>query len=432
MQTSLVETLALGYFKRRFGEQLVELQGSEIYRLRQLHRRVFLQFFTRLRVGQELLYIGGREQLGLFEDVGGVFRIVALVFLIYFLENIGQILRGDTLFGDSHHRAQHFLVERRLIILEEGADAVFHIDFALVGRRAFGVKAIYHDGEAGDFRSVHQRLAEVGHGVHVFAGRGVAVLQEVEYFAVFLLSRSIFCYPIGESLLLSLLAGNYVEAGKSLVHTDGVLPIVRAAGILRGILDTDGIAGRHRLGPDVLLDSAHFDTRFVAVLDALLNAPRREIAVRAAGETNCHRVVLLLIALERDFGNELRLVRLVVGAIFRRLVLSVGIDTEHGEVYRMPGPHPVVRIPTELTHGRRRGKHHAHIAEDIVSYQVILIVGIEGDDIRTLELIRPDGVAEHLTDRIGCRHTLSLIRIFLQLRHDAPGNINRLVQIADG
>ena len=432
MQTSLVETLALGYFKRRFGEQLVELQGSEIYRLRQLHRRVFLQFFTRLRVGQELLYIGGREQLGLFEDVGGIFRIVALVFLIYFLENIGQILRGDTFFGDSHHGTQHFLVECRLIIFEEGADAVFHIDFALVGRRAFGVKAIYHDGEAGDFRSVHQRLAEVGHGVHIFAGRGVTILQEVEYFAIFLLSRSIFCYPIGKSLLLSLLAGNYVEAGKSLVHTDGVLPIVRAAGILRGILDTDGIAGRHRLGPDVLLDSAHFDTRFVAVLDALLNAPRREVAVRAAGETDCHRVVLLLIALERNFGDELRLVRLVVGAIFRRLVLSVGIDTEHGEVYRVPRPHPVVRIPTELPHRRRRGKHHADIAEDIVGNQVILVIRVERNDISTLKLACPDGIAEHLPDGIGCCHTLRLIRIFLQLRHDASGYINRFIQVADG
>ncbi len=55
----------------------------------------------------------------------------------------------------------------------------------------------------------------------------------------------------------------------------------------------------------------------------------------------------------------------VVGRVSRGLVVLVGIDTEHREVARMAGPHPVVGIATELTDRGGRRTHKTHVRENL-------------------------------------------------------------------
>ena len=67
----------------------------------------------------------------------------------------------------------------------------------------------------------------------------------------------------------------------------------------------------------------------------------------------------------------------VFGIIGRAVGLGVGIDTEHGIVTRLAGPHPVVRFATVLTHRLGNGEHQAHIVEVAVGGAVVLVALIE-------------------------------------------------------
>ena len=68
----------------------------------------------------------------------------------------------------------------------------------------------------------------------------------------------------------------------------------------------------------------------------------------------------------------------IVRRIIRRTVLSVRIDTEYAEIARMTRPHPVVRIPPELTDRGRGSKYQADIIIITVNRQPELISRIVG------------------------------------------------------
>ena len=67
----------------------------------------------------------------------------------------------------------------------------------------------------------------------------------------------------------------------------------------------------------------------------------------------------------------------------------------------MAGPHPVVRIPTELTDRARRSEHHAHVTKYVIYDQEILVIVIERNHVGCLELTITHRVTNHTTDRIG-------------------------------
>ena len=54
-------------------------------------------------------------------------------------------------------------------------------------------------------------------------------------------------------------------------------PRIEVRGIKQGIFDTYGVASRHSLFPDALLDATHLDTGLITILDTLLHAPRTQI-----------------------------------------------------------------------------------------------------------------------------------------------------------
>ena len=73
----------------------------------------------------------------------------------------------------------------------------------------------------------------------------------------------------------------------------------------------------------------------------------------------------------------LRFQRSIACAIFSRLSVGICIDTEHGEVTGMTGPHPVICFSAKLTDRRRRSCHHTHIRVYFLIEHIEFISGIE-------------------------------------------------------
>ena len=67
------------------------------------------------------------------------------------------------------------------------------------------------------------------------------------------------------------------------------------------------------------------------------------------------------------------LVRHILRGIFGRRTVRSGVDAEHREVTRMPGPHPVIGIPSELADRTGRSPHQAHIPIHLLHKEQILV-----------------------------------------------------------
>ena len=178
--------------------------------------------------------------------------------------------------------------------------------------------------------------------------------------------------------LLFGLGAKDVVVDNGLVHADGVLPVVAASGKLVGILDADFVTLGHVLLQHVQVDGAHIYHGLVGGGHRLLHFALGEVAFGGAGEAHNHGIVALVQSLDGDGEVFGRLQGHVVGAVFGRLAVLVGIDAEHGEVARVARPHPVVRFAAELAHARRGCGYHAHVAVHFIINKVILVSGVEG------------------------------------------------------
>ena len=371
----------------------------------------------------------GRGEEGALEEVVGVALIVALVFLVDRLVDVRQEFGGHTLLDYAQHDGQHLTVELRLIVLVEVVQAAVDPVVDLFGRALLHVDAVDHARQADDLCAVDESLHEVGCRVGVLIRLRVALLEQLEHVAIARLTFGRLGDPCGEGGLFGPFAGDDVEVGQATVHTDGVLPIVGAAGILRGVLDAYGVAGLHGFAPDVLLEASHFDARLVRVLDALVDAPGGEVAVSATGEADGHRVILLAVTLEGDFGHVAGVIGLVVGAVVGRLIVGAGVDTEDGEVARVACPHPVVRIAAELTERRGRSEDESDVAEDVVDDEEVLVV-IEGQHLGVGELVALGyRVGDGAGDGVGCADALILVGDAFELWHDTVGEVDRLAEV---
>ena len=90
-----------------------------------------------------------------------------------------------------------------------------------------------------------------------------------------------------------------------------------------------------------------------------------------------HGVIALLDTLEgnlKGLGGNIRLVGRGVGG---RLVVSSGVDSEHGEVTSVTGPHPVVSLASEFSDRCRRSTDETDICVSLVNNQVPDILVIE-------------------------------------------------------
>ena len=88
-----------------------------------------------------------------------------------------------------------------------------------------------------------------------------------------------------------------MELLETTVHTDRVLPVVRALSILASVLDAGRLVSLHSALPDLLLDATRLEAGCVLILDTIDDTIRGEVTIGRAWETNGHRVVLLLVTL---------------------------------------------------------------------------------------------------------------------------------------
>ncbi len=202
-----------------------------------------------------------------------------------------------------------------------------------------------------------------------------------------LLGQGVLLGPALERLLLGLLLGLDVQTLQSARHADRVLPVVRRAGIFRGVLDTHLVAGIHIAAHDILTQAADIDTLRVVHLERLVDLVRGHVTLGRAREAHDHGEVTLAHAVERD----LQMARSLVGAVVLRVVggavVLVGIDAEYREVARVAGPHPVVGVAAELAYRRGGRAHKTYVAEDLHHKGEILVAAEEGQDLYAHALV---------------------------------------------
>ena len=152
-----------------------------------------------------------------------------------------------------------------------------------------------------------------------------------------------------------------------------LLPSVGYRCVLRGVLYAHGgilgLRSRDYVQP---LRAQRYLHR-VRHLGNILHGIRRDILLRRAGEPVYHGEVTLPDTARRDRKVTLRTVGDVILRIRGRAVIRIGIDAEDREVARMSRPHPVVGIAAELAYRRGRRTHKAHVAEDIIYEEELLV-----------------------------------------------------------
>ena len=94
--------------------------------------------------------------------------------------------------------------------------------------------------------------------------------------------------PLADLLLIGCLLADQPDAVDTLVHADGVLPVVRTVGILRVILDAYSLRSPHMTDHDILLYFTGLIHRLVHRIPTLLDAITRQITARAAGIADSH------------------------------------------------------------------------------------------------------------------------------------------------
>ena len=181
----------------------------------------------------------------------------------------------------------------------------------------------------------------------------------------------------GEAFLLFSLGGEHGVVHDSLVHANGVLPVVAATSELVGILDTGLVTLAHVLLQYVEVNGTHVDHGLVDGGHTLAHFALCEVTFGRTGEAHDHGIVTFVESLQRDRKVLRGLQGYIVSAVFGRLSVLVSIDAEHGEVACVAGPHPVVRLAAEFAYARRRSCHHAHVAIDLIIEKVILVSGVE-------------------------------------------------------
>ena len=144
----------------------------------------------------------------------------------------------------------------------------------------------------------HQVVILTGHR-HCLVYNGIYFFY---YTFVLRFTFSEFC----EFLLLFCLCTQYIIINDRFIHTDGVLPVIAAAGILVGILNTSFVAGSHHFFQYGEACATYSDTRLVLCFHTFLYFRYGEVTACASGETHDHGVITFFQSLDRNrqiFGS---------------------------------------------------------------------------------------------------------------------------------
>ncbi len=193
-----------------------------------------------------------------------------------------------------------------------------------------------------------------------------------QQFSVFLVAGRVrFCPSLKFCLLLSLLLRHIIAIHHGRLALI-VLVRVHQAGVRRSEGNAYGIAFVHGRFHQLGFDAHEGNAVFIAAIEGHLYCRGRQVAVGAAWVTHDHGIIPFFYALEGNRQVVLGFEGLVFSRIIGWFAVRPGIDAQQGKVARMPGPHPVVGIKSELTHRAGRSTHEAHVAVDFIDKQVIL------------------------------------------------------------
>ena len=223
------------------------------------------------------------------------------------------------------------------------------------------------------------------HGICAFAVQVYGVLPAgkfAEQFTQFQRNAFIFgsfC-PGFETLLISFL----LLLGAVLHQTGGfslpLLPGIGHIGVLCRIAYTYVLGLSHMLLLDVQPERPERNLLRVGNPCDLPDLSRMDVLPGLARETVDESEIPLVHAFVIDPEEPFRAVWTVALAVRGRIVLRVGIYTEHREIAGVTRPHPVVRIPAELSYGRRRRPDETDVVILAIDEQIIAVSVKHGFD----------------------------------------------------
>ena len=291
------QTFAPIYLHRRFLHLHIQLESLRDQVDTQTDGRVVEQLIGRVAL-KEALQATRSSQLGM-----GIKRIdkspvIASVLRGNGVVNFGQVGRIDLRAVFFQHGCKYFLIDIDIQIL-----VCFH-NLLQVGHYdvTFAFEVEVQDGESllHQFRTVQKgfhkvRLCPV-HLASVLIGKFQVgkQLQQVGTFIGRLLN------PAAQFLLHGTLLLQYLQLADGTVHANAVFPVVGALVVFRSILDTDGIVAVHFALPDGLLYPPYVNLGLVGSLRHLLDAIRRQVALRTARIAQRHAEGAFAITVERN------------------------------------------------------------------------------------------------------------------------------------
>ena len=312
-------------------------------------------------VGEQLVHGRGIEADGACKDIVGVCLFAAPEEAV----DGGIAGRPEGLVGyllpivaeQCRHRR---FVELRVVVLEERLHAAAHRG----GLRAVGILGhrVEHAGQAVELDAPHERLEEEARGIDIGTPAAVGLLKVGEHLAEAFRQVGTAPVPLAHPGLQLLLLRDDAQIGNCLVHAYAVLPVIAAACPFAGVLDAHGTVGIHEAFPHLLLLAAHLYGTDVSGIHTLVNAPRAQVAARAARIAYRHAEIAAREAVAGYACEVPAAQRHVLGAVVGRIAVLVGIDAEHAEVARLARPHPVVGVAPELAQRLRSGEDEAYVA----------------------------------------------------------------------
>ncbi len=153
----------------------------------------------------------------------------------------------------------------------------------------------------------------------------------------------------------------YIVVDDCPVHSDRIFPVVTGTGIFVCILDADFITCIHHFLQYSQTGTADTDTRVVFRFHAFFYFRYGQITACTSGESHNHCIISFFQTFERDRQMFFCFQRSIVCAVFCRFSVSIRINTEHGEITGVTGPHPVIRFATELTDRGGGSGNHTYI-----------------------------------------------------------------------
>ena len=219
---------------------------------------------------QFALFVHLLHQQTLVPEVVGILLIIASKLGLYVVEEGGQRLFVNVLGIVFQQGGHHFAVEGGIPGVGIVAGHYHQLLALLHGLGIFLYALANVEGTCGELVGATEGFVEEHEVFHHLFTVGVQLAQVLDVELAFEVARRVLILLYAS--LVSLLHLHDAYRVDTLVHTDRVLPVVRALCILRVVLDTHGLAGTHVAQHNGLFYAAHLSTGSILCVAHLFNA----------------------------------------------------------------------------------------------------------------------------------------------------------------